>query len=195
MFENFSISFAIEVDSQPVYQENIFNIGEGNLWEYIKSSSGATGIIIGDQNTTLNTLCDEQTNEKTACNKYLLKLLANEIYDIVPEEERDIPNLESLISGWCDSCWLKFEKTICDQETINQIINQDINMAFYVNNTCTDFQILLDRVKLNKRCETVNNVETFISEPPKFEVTKIIDNKKSWVALDTKDERLSLIHI
>jgi hypothetical protein len=189
LFENFSISFAIEVNSQPVYQENIFNIGEGNLWEYIKSSSGATGIIIGDQNTTLNNLCDEQTNEKTACNKYLLKVLANEIYDIVPEEERDIPNLESLISGWWDSCWLKFEKTICDQETINQIMNQNINMAFYVNNTCVDFQILLDRVKLNKRCETVNNVETFISEPPKFEVTKIIDNKKSWVALDTKDER------
>jgi len=189
LFENFSISFAIEVNSQPVYQENIFNIGEGNLWEYIKSSSGTTGIIIGDQNTTLNNLCDEQTNEKTACNKYLLKVLANEIYGIVPEEERDIPNLESLISGWWDSCWLKFEKTICDQETINQIMNQNINMAFYVNNTCIDFQILLDRVKLNKRCETVNNVETFISEPPKFELTKIIDNKKSWVALDTKDER------
>jgi hypothetical protein len=189
LFENFSISFAIEVDNEPVYQENIFNIGQGNLWEYIKSSSGATGIIIGDQNTTLNNLCEEQTQSETSCNNLLLKSLLSEIYDIVPEEDRDTPNLESLISGWWDSCWLKFEKTICDQETINQMMNQDINMAFYVNNTCTDFQILLDRVKLNKRCETVNNVETFISEPPKFEVTKIIDNKKSWIALDTKDER------
>lgn len=188
-FENFSISFAVEVDNQPVYQENIFNIGEGNLWEYIKSSSGATGIIIGDGNTTLNTLCDEQTESQTSCNNLLLESLVNEIYEIIPEEDKNIPNLDSVISGWWDSCWLKFKKTICEENIISGITNQNINMAFYVNNTCTDFQILLDRVKLNKRCDTVNNVETFISEPPKFEVTKIIDNKKSWVALDTKDER------
>lgn len=189
LFENFNVSFAIEVNNQPVYEETIFNIGEGNLWDYIKSSSGATGIIIGDQNTTLNTLCDEQTESETSCNNLLLESLVNEIYELIPEEDKNIPNLDSVISGWWDSCWLKFEKKICDQNIISGITNQNINMAFYVNNTCTDFQILLDRVKLNKRCETVNNVETFISEPPKFEVTKIIDNKKSWVALDTKDER------
>ena len=189
LFENFNVSFGIEVNNQPVYEETIFNIGEGNLWDYIKSSSGATGIIIGDQNTTLNTLCDEQTESETSCNNLLLESLVNEIYELIPEEDKNIPNLDSVISGWWDSCWLKFEKKICDQNIISGITNQNINMAFYVNNTCTDFQILLDRVKLNKRCETVNNVETFISEPPKFEVTKIIDNKKSWVALDTKDER------
>ena len=240
LFENFNVSFALEVLSggtyTPVYEETIFNIGTGNLWDYIVESSGNTGIIIGDSNVTLG----EETDLETDCNDKLINNIISEVGRLVPQgdikDPTDTgvspdtrvpidgrtttdtrvpsslepvepyrpdglpfepvdpvkpvkPDFNEILFGWWDSCWLKFKADICDIETINKIINQKINMVFYINNSCVDFQIMLDRVKLIKTCQKTINEETFISEPPKFEITKIIDNKKSWVALDTKDER------
>ena len=189
LLENFNISFALEVldgnTYTPVYEETIFNIGPGNLWDYIVSSSGNTGILIGDQNITLG----EEGNEDTKCNDFLLDGLIKEVGGLIPTEDKRRKDLKDLLYGWWDSCWLRFEANICNQDIIDKIVNRKINMVFNINNSCSDFQIMLDRVKLTKNCEKIVNEETFISEPPKFEITKVIDNKKSWVSLDTKDER------
>tara|TARA_B100000927_G_scaffold99943_1_gene80856 strand:- start:1206 stop:4115 length:2910 start_codon:yes stop_codon:yes gene_type:complete len=252
LFENFNVSFALEVLSgntyTPVYEETIFNIGAGNLWNYIVESSGNTGIIIGDSNITLG----EETDLETDCNDKLINNIISEVGRLIPQGDTKEPveptdgietidgrtptdtrvpidgrtptdtrvpsslkpvtpyrpdglpfepidpvkpvkpvkpDFKEILFGWWDSCWLKFKADICDRETINKIINQKINMVFYINNSCVDFQIMLDRVKLTKTCQKTINEETFISEPPKFEITKVIDNKKSWVALDSKDER------
>ena len=195
LFENFDVSFALEVLSGntyvPVYEETIFNIGSGNIWDYITSSSGNTGIIIGDPNVVLN---DGNTDVKTRCSDELTNPLVSEVSQTIPEDEleelkEDPERLNELLYGWWDSCWLRFEANICNDDIIDKIVNREINMVFNINNSCADFQIMLDRVKLTKTCQKTINEETFISEPPKFEITRVIDNKKSWVALDTKDER------
>ena len=98
-------------------------------------------------------------------------------------------NINELISNWWQSCWLTYSQRICDEKIIEMISNESINMSLIVNSACADFSILLDRIKLKKDCTKVDNVETFISEPPKFEITKIVDNKKSWLANKSRDSR------
>jgi len=52
IFEDFSVDFTLETLNpttnklETVYSESIMNIGSGNIYEYIKSTSGDTGILI-----------------------------------------------------------------------------------------------------------------------------------------------------
>ena len=44
---------------------------------------------------------------------------------------------------------------------LDVIENRNINISISIKNTCTDFTILLDRIKMNKVCTKVDNVKKF----------------------------------
>lgn len=201
VFEDFNTEFTLEVLNtqtnklETVYSEKLLNIGSGNLYDYIASTSGQTGILISGF-----TGCDysASTSNTTAQCLELSSLLFDEIYfnrylgdndNLPPTTDKEYKALEDELNCWYrKSCWLQFSTKISG-ETINQIRDKSINISIKINSSCSDFSILLDRIKINKKCNKVENVEKFISEPPKFEIEKIIDNKKSWVAKDKTEKR------
>lgn len=101
------------------------------------------------------------------------------------------------LSGNCDvfsactlnSDWLTYEFEINDFETLSGITNEEIKLGFLVRNHDCDFNILVDRIEINKSCSEVDKNEIYITRCPSFELERVIDNKKSWVTSDEQDHR------
>lgn len=213
-FENLNISFTIERLNtttnrlETVYEESIFSIGEGNFWDYISNASGSTGIIISGSSGVMPTLNQGNysplppfaTSDKFNTTTFsdclqFRKQIVEEVNAIIPADERerfssiDRKIYNDALSDWWQSCWLSYSNKICDTELIQSLKGEKVNMSIKISNACADFSVLLDRVKMTKSCTKIDNVETFISEPPKFEFTRVIDNKKSWIANTSRDDR------
>lgn len=203
MFEQFETAFTIEVESTgatkiftSVYEETIMNIGSDNLYNYINSTSGKTGILISGDTGLVPTLAESEllSSNPDLCTQIrdnLVTDLFNQYLETneLPSTQEEQIKIFTELTGWYQSCWLNYKTTITDKLILDVIENRNINISISIKNTCTDFTILLDRIKMNKVCTKVDNVKKFISEPPKFELTKIVDNKKSWLSNQVRDER------
>ena len=199
IFETFDVSFTLEKLNETtgfletVYEESLFNIGVGNLYDYIDSASGNTGIMISGS-TGLMASSESRPDPSSSCFN-VRNTLTNEVYqqylinNSEPESKNEQEILRAQLMGWYQSCWLQYERKICDPDIISLIENEKINLSISIKDCCSDFSILLDRVKMYKNCEKVDNIETFISEPPKFSLRKVADNKKSWLSNKSPDDR------
>jgi len=204
ILENFDTSFSVEVLSpdgtalNTVYEEELINIGSGNLYNYIDSTSGKTGILISGDTRLMPTV--EETElfglPDDLCSQ-VRDTLVTDIFDEYlvdnpfPSTEVEKRNLYKKLTGWYQSSWLQYKTVITDESVISLLENKEVNISVSINNTCVNFSILLDRIKMNKICTKVDNVKRFISEPPKFELTRTPDNQKSWLANTTRDYRYS----
>ncbi len=200
IFEDFSVDFTLETLNpttntlETVYSESIMNIGSGNIYEYIKSTSGDTGILISGFSSC-------ESGEESASTPPKCIILKDLLYDAIylnrflpfneaPSNQAESIKLFNELNCWYrQKCWLNYETRI-QGDIINQLNGKDVNMSIRINNSCADFSVLLDRIKINKDCTKIDNVEKLISEPPKFDIVRVADNKKSWVANDFKDERV-----
>jgi hypothetical protein len=175
-------------------EEPLFNIGEGNLVDYISGNSPNSGIIIsGDSgvlppyNSTLPS--DEECNGLR--DEFVSRLYIEQYLPVYgePSTTKENDELLSLLSGWFNSSWLTHEMVITGSTIINQIRNKKIKISFKIKETCFDFSILVDKVKMTKSCKTIDNESIQINESPSFELERIPDNKKSWVSNTTLTER------
>lgn len=178
IFEKLDIRFNLEKLNketgrlETVYQDTLFKLDEGSLSDYIVNNLDSSGLLINNE-----------------CN--ISDTITSELIEQYVNNNGSITNsVRSIFKKWFNNtCWLKYNKLISDSEIINDIINEKINISISVKNSCTNFSILIDRLKINKDCEKVENIETFISEPPKFQFNRVLDNKKSWLGNDSKTDR------
>ena len=209
MFETFDTSFTVELLSgttlnpsnlTTVYEEDLITIGADNLYNYIDASSGKTGILISGDTSLMPTLEETDLFDLTAdaCSQ-IRDTLVTELFDQYltnnpfPATQQEQIEIFKKLTGWYQSPWLQYKTVIKDKNIISLLKNKKINISVSINNTCANFSILLDRVKMNKVCTKTDNVKQFISEPPKFELNKIPDNQKSWVSNTVRDSRLSTL--
>jgi len=78
------------------------------------------------------------------------------------------------------SQWLKYSEVITDTNILETIANKKIKISLKVNNTCSDICVMLDDIKLNKECVNGTEGAVTLTKSPGFNLTKIVDNKKSW---------------
>lgn len=204
MFENFDTSFTVEVLSSggtaltTVYEEDLITIGAGNLYNYIDSSSGKTGILISGDTRLMPTLEETDLFDLTAdlCSQ-VRDTLVTDLFDQYllsnpfPATQPEQIEIFKKLTGWYQSPWLQYKTVIKDKNIISLLENKKINISVSINSGCANFSILVDRIKMDKICTKVDNVKEFISEPPKFELTRIPDNQKSWPTNTTRDSRYS----
>ena len=82
---------------------------------------------------------------------------------------------DSLNSGW-----VKYKMVIDDPAILETIYNERLKVSIR-GNSLANFAILVDNIKLNRIC-TGDEVPLFLDEEcPKFNLERVIDNKKSWV--------------
>jgi hypothetical protein len=193
--ENLEIGMSIDIQNpqyeqlvNSIYSETFFNIGEGNLLTYLTNNFNS-GLYIPNYN---GIDCTD-----TACNDF-----ANIIVDqlIAQANQQELltgttrgQNYQELIGiigeDYFNSNWLTFETRISDPAVISGITNQAINLSVQVLNSCIDFSILIDRIEINKVCERKVNDNIFVSENPRFNLKRVVDNKKSWTAIESPVER------
>lgn len=173
ILESFDVSMTIELVNQDtntletIYEESIFNIGAGNLPTYLNSTIPNTGLLLTGETTSND--C-----EITA------KKLMDELGLLLPLS--GVTEIQTLVEKSFDSEWLNISTSITDQAILDLIYNKKIKISFKINDCCIDFAILVDRIKLNRNCTKLKSTEVLISKSPSFDMIRVRDNKKSWLA-------------
>jgi hypothetical protein len=86
------------------------------------------------------------------------------------------------------SNWVRHTMIIDDPEILESIYNERLKVVIKGTNL-TDFAILIDNIELNRVCDTDDPPLFLDEECPKFELKRVIDNKKSWVKNTTTELR------
>jgi hypothetical protein len=175
-----------------------------NLYEYLTTGGDSGFYICGDPSNTDIGLSDctilsidnglEETPNVSSCDLLLDELL-NELFDesglAASEQSTFLPTLPKNAFA---SNWLSYSTVITDPNIINLITNKKIKISFKINYSCIDFCLLLDNIVLDKSCKTLekNDIIT-ISKNPGFDLTRIVDNKKSWVDTTSLTNREFLV--
>jgi len=194
--EELIVNMAIDVQNptnpnlvDTIYTEEIYNVGEGNLVNYLIKNS-RNPIYIENYNW--------RTCDTSICN-LLAVILTQQMLDQGNEDElfsgdtyySQYNQLQSMVGvDAFGTNWQTFTTTITDQAIISGMTGELINLSLQVADSCVNFSILIDKIEMNKVCERVTNTETFISQNPSFDIKKVCDNKKSWVVNTTPEERL-----
>ena len=204
MFESLDASFVLNVITSantinPIYVDNnLFpQIGVGNLYNYLINRANSGFYVCGGNDCTpffINPTID-QTNDLTCDN-----ILTNLVQDLYAESNLSGVTggfqtfLNSIPTSAFTSGWLSYEVNITDPQIIEAITNNKINIGIRINETCGNFCILLDNIRLEKNCveNTLNKI--FVTQSPGFELERIIDNKKSWKNNQTTENREFIIY-
>lgn len=205
--ENIEISLNLDVETdtvglyETVYEELFYNIGEGNLIDYILETEGNTGINVftfdsEGNKTPINDLnCDTNIICTNNLNTFMDSLYQNQYIEKFGEITNKIERIkvENLLKSWFKSEWKRLNLNITNESVIEKIKNRNIRISLKINNCCYDFDILLDNIKLIKNCETTQLIPIKIDKPIGFNLNKIIDNKKSWLEVNDLTNRKLLL--
>ena len=208
-FESFSVSMTVELVTsantlQTVYEQPLFGpIGSGNLYNYLATAGTASGFYVcGDPNSSETSFngCTPllfefegtDVDNVTACQTVMTNILDGLFQESGLSGQTDGASIfqDSLSVSALTSHWLHFNTLITDPTVLSAITNQPIKISFKINSTCGNFCILVDEISLNKVCTKVKDTSLFISQPPSFNLERIHDNKKSWVANNTPVNRV-----
>lgn len=209
VMENLSVSMTIDVvetngDLTTAFEYNFFpSIGAGNLYNYLVSHPTNSGFFIcGEPSvneiwasgcTPLNypELSPQIQPETHTVNEMNVSSCLM-IRDYIIQALFDQSKLGLQVSGQTtfnnslaptilSSAWSHYTTLIDDVDVINMIANKKIKLSLKVNSSCGDFCVLIDRIALTKQCTDVDSTSLFVSQSPGFNLTRVVDNKKSWL--------------
>lgn len=172
ILESLDVSMTLELVNpdtgilDTIYEEQIFNIGTGNIATYLTTNKPNTGILFS---------CDTTNENCSIIGRLLMSELAQQLPTSATTEIQD------LVQNSFNSEWLNFQTSITDQDILDLIYNEKIKISFKIINCCVDFAILVDRIKMNRNCSKVDSVALSFTKSPSFDMVRTIDNKKSWI--------------
>jgi hypothetical protein len=201
-FETLSISISLEVEDsfnniRTVATYPLLSpIGVGNLYAYLADNADNSGFLVcGEPNTKelakgitgCTPMHLNASKDVFACSG-LLEHMLDELY--VESELTDKKEfIKTLDNNVFSSKFLHHNTVIDDQTIISDIINKKVKLSVRINHSCSDFCVLMDNIQLNKSCQLVTEKKMFIAQPPSFDLERVIDNKKSWVANTSFENR------
>lgn len=182
-----------------VFEENFFNkIGTGNLYNYLSTANTLSGFYICGELTTnsADTSCYpvdlynlNYTGDTINCSIPINQLVSS-LYSQSGLPISATSQFKAAISGnTFGPNWLHYHTDITDESVLSAITNEKIKLTLKVSGTCVDVCILVDNIRLTKNCSKVSRNDIFLTKSPGFELDRIRDNKKSWIANDTTEHR------
>jgi len=202
IFESLDVSVTLDVVTtantlETVFEYNLFpTIGAGNLYSYLSGNTNSGFYVCGDPsgNETSFSACTPLLLNTTsvnfidsnvmACNQfmpYLVYELFNQSGLGAPMETNTTFN-DAIKSNAFSSPWLTYSTEITDPDILKSIANKKIKLSIKINNSISDFCVLLDTLVLDKECTHIESSKIFLTQSPGFELDRIRDNKKSWIA-------------
>lgn len=210
-FENLSATVTLDLvndngTTTQFYSQTLFNQID-NLYNYLSENtdnsgflvcgeasetetwaSGCTGLIYPEFTNGVLTVDPESDNINVSICQIVKETLYTELYNnsgLVSTSDFN----QSLSPNAFNSNWLTYETTIDDQAIITGITNNQIKLNVIINSSCGNLCLLVDQINMTKVCEDANRTNIFISQSPGFNLTRVIDNKKSWLQADSYTER------
>lgn len=96
----------------------------------------------------------------------------------------------NLTDSMFKSPWIKHKLIVNETEALGLIKNQKLKIGVEIRSSNSPFSVLLDNIKLNKVCTTNKRKEIYVTESPRFNLTRVPDNKKSWVYTGNTEDRV-----
>lgn len=206
VFESLSASMVISTIkptstgtiTQPVYESVIFSaIGNGNLYSYLNGKSATTGFYVTCQSTSdekeypINLYNLKVNNNVLNCNN-LVNQLTTTLFNQsgLPQNTTGTTQFRTNVNQDAfASNWLRTTVEITDPVAISAMTNEKIKLNIRLSGVCIDFCVLVDNIELNKKCVRTDRDTIFITKSPGFELDRIRDNKKSWLANTDRTHR------
>jgi hypothetical protein len=202
-FETFNVSATLDLVSggtiQTVATFPLFNtIGTGQLYNYLVAHPENSGFYVCGDND-IDSSCTPMTLDAADINDintFICDDVMNNLLTSLYAESglsgttngQDSFNTALPFNGLA-SKWLHFHTVVNDPVIIDLIANQKIKISFEINHACGDFCVLVDEIVLDKNCSQVSYSNIFLTQSPGFELDRIRDNKKSWIANTTLENR------
>jgi hypothetical protein len=206
-FENLSATVTLDmIDENNVTTPNIFFSTffgvEQNLYSHLTNNQNNSGFFVCGEPTnnepwasgctglvypefTFGGIVEDSSELNVSICNNIKDILYQELYSssgIPTEQEFN----DSLSPNVFNSNWLTYTNTI---DVTSGFTNNQIKLNIIVDGSCDNFCLLIDQISLTKVCEDANRENIFISQSPGFELTRVIDNKKSWLQADNYTER------
>lgn len=206
-FENISATVTLDlIDANGnvvpnVFSQNFFLVNQP-LYSYLSSTqnnsgflvcgeptvnetwaSGCTGLVYPEF-TLGGTVEDSEELNVSICDT-IKDILYEELYNSSGLSTQDEFN-QSLSPNVFNSNWMSYTHTI---DVTSGFTNNQLKLNVIINNSCQNLCLLIDQISMTKICKDADRTSLFISQSPGFEITRVIDNKKSWLAADTTSER------
>lgn len=108
---------------------------------------------------------------------------------VVDRVEAEINDSTIFTQNTLYSNWMHFKMSIVDPSILELITNEKIKITLKIGDFPCELSILVDNIQMNRVCQIVDLEETFISQCPSFNLDRVIDNKKSWVAKTEQTQR------
>jgi len=192
----------VSVDSSSVFSK----IGSGNMYDYLTIHPNNSGFFISPTNSTQSIIFNELTftgettiedSNPNVCSVVKLIIL-RELFDesgLVTQSNGESVFNKSLASTIMGSTWLNHSTLITDQAVIRRIENKKIKLSLTLNDSYGEFCVLIDNISINKECVQVEREDILITESPGFNLTRVIDNKKSWVDGSSDDREFEIKNV
>lgn len=187
-FQNIKLSMSIDKINEDGSTSSIYTIepifgpfdSASSLYNYLATHPNNSGFLLcGDQSSGCTPMIiseysgiTESSPENTNSCELIKETLISELSSVAS-------NL-SLSPNIFNSDWISFSGSL-DSTILSGITEDKIKLNIIVNNSCGDFCILVDNINLTRVCDDINRTSIYISQSPGFELTKVIDNKKSWL--------------
>jgi hypothetical protein len=194
MFETLDASLSLDITDSSNVTTSVLQIydffsaiGVGNLYEYLTGNTDSGFYVC------TNSACDPlQISQNTSNTQGICSTVSDSLIDDLYIQSGLPTGLANTITFYNTlpinsfaSNWLTYKLSITDPQIISQLIGNKVSLTLNLNHTCGDICILLDNIKLNKVCTSVDKTNIFVTKCPGFELERIRDNKKSWVSTTT----------
>ena len=165
-------------------------IGSGLLYDYLTNNPNSGFYVCGGDNCTplLLNLTGITVENDYSCSS----ILENVLNDLYAEAGMKVGNnafANTISNSAFTSNWLNHTLSITDQTIINSMVGNKIKFSITIKDACGEVSLLLDNIKLEKQCDSIDKTNLFVTKNPGFNLSKIIDNKKSWVNTEEAQER------
>jgi hypothetical protein len=184
-----NFDFLIEYDSDIIFEKysnenlNVVDILNGLDLSVVIEKYGFRDINAGENyetNKTLIPIAEDVFYEGFKINESTGIILSGSKINIVNNKLQS--ELGLLYNAQItNSEWLRLELEITDENTIQEIINEEVKFSIQVNKNISDFSIIMDNIELNKICSKNYNETRTIDKSPSFNLEKVVDNKKTWL--------------
>lgn len=98
-------------------------------------------------------------------------------------------NCDLITETTFNPCWLSGIFEVKDTALVDLIKNQNIHISVQIEEVKCDMSILLDRIEVNKITTVTETNEVFVAQCPGFNLTRVLDNKKSWNRTESFENR------
>ena len=188
-FQNIKLSMSLDIINDNGSTSSVYGVepifggfaSSSDFYNYLANHPNNSGFLLcGDNSSGCTPMVISEYSGITAespVNTNSCEL----IKDTLISQLSSIATASNLSPNIFNSEWISFSGSVTDPTILSGITGNKIKLNIIVNNSCGDFCVLVDNIDITRVCDDINRTNIFIGQSPGFELTKVIDNKKSWL--------------